>query len=264
MDALFVDSHCHIPMLSQAGSPAGVQYIINTAQDHGVSHFLCVAIDLGSLRGVLTLAERYDNVFASVGVHPNSRCEPEPTAEMLLPFVTHPKIIAIGETGLDYYRSQGELEWQRQRFREHIRCARCCGMPLIVHMRDASPDTLAILEQEKAYEVGGVIHCYTGTYETAARAIGMNFLISFSGIVTFRNAVALQQVARAIPLDKMLVETDCPYLAPVPHRGHENQPAYVRYVGEFIAKLKGLAVEEVARQTTTNFFRLFPHARSAA
>lgn len=250
-------------MLSQADSEEGIKTILSNAKDHGVGYLLCVSVDLDSLPEVLKLAERYDHVFASVGVHPNTKCQTEVTADTLLPLTEHPKIIAVGETGLDYYRSQGDVEWQRQRFREHVRCARRCGKPLIIHTRDARADTLTILEQEKAYEVGGVMHCFTEDYETAQKAMEMNFFISFSGIVTFRNATALQDVARRVPLERMLIETDCPYLAPMPHRGHENQPAYVRHVGEFISRLKGLDVEVVARQTTANFFQLFAQARAA-
>lgn len=260
----FVDSHCHIPMLNEAASEAGVQSILDKARAHGVSHCLCVAIDLDSLPGVISVAQNHPNVYASVGMHPNTQCEVEPTAESLLPFTEHAKVIAIGETGLDYYRSQGHLDWQRQRFRQHIRCARQRSLPLIIHMRDAGADTLRILREEKAFEVGGVMHCYTGDYETAVRAMEMNFLISFSGIVTFRSATALQEVARTLPLEKMLLETDSPYLAPTPHRGRENQPAFVRHVGECIARLKELELEAVARQTTANFFRLFSQARPGA
>jgi len=262
--ASFIDSHCHIPLLKQAVSGTGVRSILAEARAHGVSHCLCVAIDLDSLPTVIAVAEEHPTVYASVGVHPNTQCDSEPTAESLLPFTDHAKVVAIGETGLDYYRSQGDLDWQRQRFRQHIRCARQRNLPLIIHMRDAGSDTLRILREERAHEVGGVMHCYTGDHETAARAMEMNFFISFSGIVTFRNAAALQAVARDLPLEKMLLETDSPYLTPVPHRGHENRPAFVRHVGECIARLKGLQVEQVARQTTANFFRLFSQARPRA
>ncbi|MFO1436457.1 MAG: TatD family hydrolase [Gammaproteobacteria bacterium] len=256
----FVDSHCHIPMLSQGDTPAGVSEVLRVARDNGVSHFLCVAVDLESLPDVLAVARNHPEVFASIGIHPNTDSAQQPSVEELVALSEKPKVVAIGETGLDYYRTQGGLEWQHERFRHHIRAARECGKPLIVHTRDARADTIRLLIEEKAAEVGGVMHCFTEDFDTASRAMDLGFMISFSGIVTFRNAVALQDVAKRVPLERILVETDCPYLAPIPYRGKENQPAYVRHVGEFIAKLKDLPVEEVARQTSRNFFTLFRDA----
>lgn len=258
---MFVDSHCHIPMLSQGGSEEGVRRILAAAADNGVSHFLCVAVDMATMTEVLAVAQANRNVFASVGIHPNTDPAEQPTVAELVALAAQPKVVAIGETGLDYYRSEGELGWQHERFRRHIRAARDCGKPLIIHTRQAREDTIRILREENAAEVRGVMHCFTEDMDTALQAMDLGFYISFSGIVTFRNAIELQDVARRVPLERLLVETDCPYLAPIPYRGKENQPAYVRHVGEFIADLKGLPVEAVARQTTENFFSLFASAR---
>lgn len=219
---------------------------------------LCVAVDMEGVPRIMDLAEQFDCISASVGVHPNSRDGEEPEADRLCALAAHADIIAIGETGLDYFRSQGELHWQRERFRKHIRAARAIRKPLIIHSRDARSDVMRILEEEGASDVGGIMHCFVDDWETARRAMDLNFMISFSGIVTFRNAVELQDVARKVPLDRMLVETDAPYLAPVPHRGRENQPAWVRHVAEQIATLRNIPFETVAAATSDNFFRLFP------
>ena len=204
-----------------------------------------------------TLAETHVNLFASVGVHPDYEDQIEPQADELADLARHPKVIAIGETGLDYFRLQGDLEWQRERFRQHIRAARKINKPLIIHTRSAAADTLRIMQEEGADQVGGVMHCFTESWEVAQQAIAMNFFISFSGIVTFKNAVALKEVAKNIPLDRMLIETDSPYLAPVPFRGKQNQPAFVRHVAEEIARIRAVSVEEIANATTDNFFNLF-------
>ena len=203
------------------------------------------------------LAERHENVFASVGVHPDYEGEQEPSVDELIKLADHPKVVAIGETGLDYYRLTGDLEWQRERFRMHIRAAKNCAKPLIIHTREAAADTLRVMAEEGADEPGGVMHCFTESWEVAQRAMEMSFYISFSGIVTFKNATALKEVAKNVPLERMLIETDSPYLAPVPHRGATNQPAYVKHVAEEIARLRGISVEEVAEATTRNFFSLF-------
>lgn len=260
MALTLVDSHCHLPLLTEGKPPGTLEAIIRTAEDNGVRHMLCASVDLDSFEDISYISRKYNAIYASVGVHPNSKPGMEPSVEDLLHLARRPEVIAVGETGLDYYRSEGDLNWQRLRFRSHIRCARAAGKPLIIHMREARADTLRILAEEKAFEVGGVMHCFTDDYETAARAMDNNFLISFSGIVTFRNATALQEVARRVPLERMLVETDAPYLAPIPYRGKENQPAYVRHVASFIADLRGVSLEALAEQTTNNFFRTFPAA----
>ena len=222
-----------------------------------VSHALCVSVNLESFPEVLGLAERFGNIFASAGVHPDDRSGEEPDESRLVALARHPRVVAIGETGLDYYRVEGDADWQRKRFCTHIRAARQIGKPLIIHTREAAADTLRIMREEAAAEVGGVMHCFTETAEVAQQAMDMNFMISFSGIVTFKNAKALKDVARDVPLDYLLIETDSPYLAPMPYRGKTNQPAYVRYVAEELARLKGISTEAVAEATTRNFFRLF-------
>lgn len=203
------------------------------------------------------LAEQYGQIYASVGVHPDYELEIEPTQELLVQMAQHPKVLAIGETGLDYFRLKGDLEWQRERFRTHIRAAKSCFKPLIIHTREAAHDTLHIMAEEGASQIGGVMHCFTESLEVALAAIEMNFYISFSGIVTFKKAISVKDVARLIPLDRILIETDAPYLAPVPYRGKLNQPAYVKHVAEEIAKLRGISLVEVGQATTENFRRLF-------
>ena len=222
-----------------------------------VTHALCVSVNLESFPQVRSLAEQYEHIYASAGVHPDHESDAEPTQEQLEQLAQHPKVIAIGETGLDYFRLKGDLEWQRARFRTHIRAARASRKPLIVHTREAAQDTLRIMEEEGAKEIGGVMHCFTESMEVAKAAIAMNFYISFSGIVTFKNAVSLKEVARHIPLERMLIETDSPYLAPVPFRGKLNQPAYVKHVAEEIARLRDISLAEVGRITTENFRHLF-------
>jgi TatD DNase family protein len=226
-----------------------------------VTHFLCVCIDLEHLDDVLTPAKEHTNIFASVGVHPNEHEGHEPTMEELVKLADNENVIAIGETGLDYFRSEGSLDWQRERFRQHIAASKATDKPLIIHMRDATEDTLRIMKEEDAGEVGGVMHCFVEDWEVAKRALDLNFYISFSGIVTFKNARELKQVAKKLPEDKMLVETDSPYLAPVPYRGKPNQPAYVRHVAEHVAELRGINVEAIGEVTTENFFNLFRHAK---
>lgn len=251
---MLVDSHCHIPLLVE---DMAVEEIMTNAGKYDVGHMLCVSIDLDSFPRVLALAQHYNNVFASVGVHPNSAVDREPNPEQLAELATDKKVIAIGETGLDYYRSSGDLVWQRERFRVHIRAARMVNKPLIIHSRDARTDIINILTEERADEVGGVMHCFVDDLVTAQKAMALNFCISFSGIVTFRNAKEVQAVAKQIPLDRLLIETDSPYLAPVPFRGKINQPGYVRYVAEFLAELRGESFDLIATATTDNFFRLF-------
>ena len=218
---------------------------------------LCVSVDLPSFPDVLATAERDERIYASVGVHPNTTMEPDVTEQQLVSLADHGKVIAIGETGLDYFRSEGDLEWQRDRFRTHIKAAKTTNKPLIIHSRDAREDTIGILSEEGADSVGGVMHCFVEDWETAQKAMDLNFYISFSGIVTFKNAQDLQEVAKLVPIEKMLVETDSPYLAPVPKRGKQNQPAFVRHVAEFIADLKSISYDQLATQTTDNFNSLF-------
>ena len=227
---------------------------------NGVTHALCVSVNLETFPAVLAIAESFPNIFASAGVHPDDQSGEEPDVDRLVHLAAHPKVVAIGETGLDYYRVEGDTEWQRERFRTHIRAARRTGKPLIIHTREAAADTLRIMREESAAEVGGVMHCFTETVEVARQAMKMNFMISFSGILTFKNATALKDVAREVPLESMLIETDSPYLAPIPFRGKTNQPAYVRFVAEEIARLKGISTEAVAEATTANFFKLFKGA----
>jgi TatD DNase family protein len=248
-----VDSHCHLDFPELEGDLPGV---LQDMQAHGVSHALCVCVTLEDFPKVRALAEAHDNLFASVGTHPDYENHVV-TQDELVALAAHPKVVAIGETGLDYYRLQGDLEWQRERFRTHIRAAREARKPLIIHTRAAAADTIRVMREEQADEVGGVMHCFTETWETAAQAMELGFHVSFSGIVTFKNAVALKEVARRVPLDRLLVETDSPYLAPVPHRGKVNRPGWVRYVAEEVAKLREAPYEEIARATTANFFRLF-------
>jgi TatD DNase family protein len=255
---MYIDSHCHINFPEIAGR---LPEVIAKMAENQVTHALCVCVDLAEFPQVLSLAEQYPNIYASVGVHPDYEITREPSTEELVRLSAHPKVVAIGETGLDYYRLQGDLEWQRERFRTHIRASRSSGKPLIIHTRSASADTIRIMQEEGAGTdkggAGGVMHCFTESLEVAEAAMAMGFYISFSGIVTFKSAKELQAVARAVPLERMLIETDSPYLAPVPHRGKTNEPGFVKHVAEFLAGLKGLSKEELARQTSDNFFNLF-------
>jgi len=255
---MLVDSHCHLNFPEFTENILAVRQLMH---DSAVSHALCVSVTLDKFPEVLALAEQYDNFYASVGVHPDYEDIEEPSIETLVALAQHPKIVAIGETGLDYFRLTGDLEWQRMRFRKHIRAAINVGKPLIIHTRSAAEDTLRIMREEEAYQVGGVMHCFTESLDVALAAIDMGFYISFSGIVTFKNALQLKEVAKAIPLEKMLVETDSPYLAPAPFRGKTNQPAYVKYVAQEIANLRGTNLNEVMQATTKNFFTLFKHAK---
>lgn len=255
---MFVDSHCHLDFPEfQARLPEVLANMVTSK----VSHALCVSVDIPDFPKVRQLAEEHSNLYASVGVHPDYEDTPEPSIEFLVSEARHPKIIAIGETGLDYYRmgerSYDSMEWQRERFRTHIRAAVASKKPLIIHTRSASADTLRILKEEGADQVGGVMHCFTESTEVAKAAMEMGFYISFSGIVTFKSAKDLQETCRQVPLERMLIETDSPYLAPIPYRGKTNQPAWVSKVGEFVANLKGVPVDEVAERTSYNFFQCF-------
>jgi TatD DNase family protein len=251
---MLVDSHCHIDFDEYAGR---MPQVLQCMAQNQVTHALCVCVSLPGFARVVALADSHSQLFASVGVHPDQAESAGPTVSDLVGRAQHPKIVAIGETGLDYYRQERDPEWQRMRFRTHIRAARECAKPLIIHTRDAGADTLRIMREECANEAGGVMHCFTETLEVAQAAMELNFYISFSGIVTFKNAVAIKEVAKAVPLDRILIETDSPYLAPVPHRGKTNEPGWVRHVAEEIARLRGISLEAVAAATTANFFRLF-------
>jgi len=254
----FVDSHCHInfPELYQ-----NIDSILSKMSSNKVTHALCVSVTLDKLPDIFKIANTYAHIFASVGVHPDYEDIEEPTVEELCRLAKENKVVAIGETGLDYFRVQGDLTWQRDRFRTHIKAAIQSNLPLIIHTRNAAEDTLKIMREEGANQVGGVMHCFTESLDVALEAIKLNFYISFSGIVTFKNATDLKEVVKAIPLDRILIETDSPYLAPVPYRGKINDPSNVIHVAEEIAKLKNISVEEVGQITTQNFFKLFSKCR---
>ncbi|WP_374400857.1 TatD family hydrolase [Niveibacterium sp.] len=254
---MFVDSHCHIDFsdLVDLGDK-----LFADMREVGVTHALCAGVSIERLPGVLAIAEARPNVFCSVGVHPEHSEGEDPDAARLQALAQHPKVVAIGETGLDYYWHKDKPEWQRERFRQHIRAAKACGKPLIVHTRDAADDTLRLMREEGADACGGVMHCFTESWDVAAGAMELGFYISFSGIVTFKNAAQIKDVATRMPLDRMLIETDSPYLTPVPYRGKLNQPAYVPHVAQEIARLRGVSVDEIATATTENFFRLFSAA----
>lgn len=254
---MLIDSHCHLNMLDLTPHNGELQGVIDQADAAGVAHMLCVSVELKTIPDILAISERFPNVSASVGVHPNDSKDDVISVSELVKLATHPKVVAIGETGLDYYRSEGDVEWQREAFRTHIRAAKESGKPLIIHTRQAQADTLKILREENAAEIGGVFHCFTEDWETASAAIDLGFYISFSGIVTFKNATDLQAVAKQLPLERMLVETDAPYLAPIPYRGKTNYPAYVKEVAQFIAQLRGESFSVIAEQTTANYHRLF-------
>jgi len=255
---MFVDSHCHLDFPEYAGQIPDILARMKEAQ---VSHAMCISVDMPDFPNVLALAESHPNLFATVGTHPDYEDTPEPTEDQLVELSQHPKILAIGETGLDYYRmgdkTYEEMEWQRDRFRTHIRAAIRVQKPLIIHTRSASEDTIRIMKEEGANQVAGVMHCFTESLEVAKAAMEQGFYISFSGIVTFKSAKDLQETCKQIPLERMLIETDSPYLAPIPNRGKTNEPSWVAHVAQFIADLKGISVEEVAKHTTNNFKTLF-------
>ena len=255
---MYVDSHCHLSFPELSAKLADIRADMAAA---GVDRALCICTTLEEFDAVHALATGYDNFWASVGVHPDNEDVREPSVDDLVQLAGRPKVVAIGETGLDYYRLNGrtvaDMEWQRERFRVHIRAARATAKPLVIHTRSASADTLAVLRDEGRGEVGGVFHCFTETMEVAKAALDLGFYISFSGILTFKTAADLREVARYVPLDRCLIETDSPYLAPVPYRGKTNTPAYVPYVAKQVAELKSLSVEEVAIATSSNFEKLF-------
>ncbi len=256
---MLVDSHCHLDLPELADN---LPQILAAMQRNDVGCAVCIGVTLEDFPRILALAERHANILATVGVHPENTGVREPSVEELVALARHPRIIGIGETGLDYYWHKDAPKWQRERFRTHIRAARAVGKPLVVHNREATADTLRLLAEENASEIGGVLHCFTESWAVAQTALDLGFHISLSGIVTFKNAQIVKEVARRVPLERLLVETDSPYLAPVPFRGKINQPAYVRHVAEEIANLRGMSYEAVAAATTENFFRLFPLART--
>ncbi|HZV53799.1 MAG TPA: TatD family hydrolase [Rhodocyclaceae bacterium] len=254
---MLVDSHCHLDFPELA---AKLPQLLDRMAEAGVGAALCAGVTLERFPAVIEIARRHQNIYAAVGVHPDTQEGAEADVDTLIRLADDPRVIAIGETGLDYYRLEGsnvEWEWQRRRFRVHIEAARRTGKPLIIHTRSAKADTLRILDEEGAGVVGGVFHCFTEDRETALRAVEMGFYVSFSGIVTFKNAASLKEVAAELPLDRLLVETDAPYLAPMPHRGKTNEPAFVRHVAEEVARLRGMSFEALAQVTTANFCRLF-------
>ena len=255
---MFVDSHCHLDF---PGLLEREDEVMAAMQAAGVGHALCISVQLEDYPRVRALAGRHANLFATVGVHPDQKDVDEPDVARLVALADDDKVVGIGETGLDFHWHKDEPEWQRERFRTHIRAARACGKPLVVHTRSAAADTLRLMREEQAGEAGGVMHCFTETRAVAEAALDLGFYISFSGIVTFRNATDLKAVAEYVPLDRLLIETDAPYLAPMPHRGKTNQPAWVVHVAEEIARLRGLSVEQVAEATRDNFFSLFRHAQ---
>lgn len=251
---VLIDSHCHLDFPDLAGR---LDEIFARMRDNHVTHALCVSVNLDDFPKVLALADNHPHLYASVGVHPDYPDVTEPSVANLVTLAAHPKIVAIGETGLDYYRLTGDLEWQRQRFRTHIRAARQCGKPLIIHTRSAADDTLRLMREEGADKAGGVMHCFTESWEVAQAAMDLGFYISFSGIVTFKNAKSLKEVAQKVPLERMLIETDSPYLAPMPFRGKTNEPGFVLHVAEEIARLRGCTLADIAKATSENCSNLF-------
>ncbi len=254
---MLIDSHCHLDRLDLSPYQNDFANFMEAVSGCGIEHLLTIAIDLESYPNMLSLVSDYPQISVTVGVHPNEQDGKEPTVEELVYLGQHEKVIGIGETGLDYFRSTGDLDWQHQRFRNHIGAARILNKPLIIHTRDAKNDTLRILQEENAVDVGGIIHCFTEDWEFAQAALDLNFYISFSGIVTFNSAKEIKEVAKKVPPERFLIETDSPYLAPVPYRGKSNYPTYVRYVAEQIAQLRSETFENIAEQSTANFRSLF-------
>lgn len=262
---MFIDSHCHLDRVDLAPYGGDFAALMARTCADGVTDLLCISISLEHWPAMRALAGPWPQVMFSVGVHPSERAGREPTVDELIALADDPRVVAIGETGLDYHYNDGDLDWQRARFRVHIDAARATGKPLVIHTREARADTIAILREQGAGVgqggPGGVMHCFTETWEMAEEAVELGFYISFSGILTFKNAEALREVARRVPLARLLIETDSPYLAPVPHRGKPNEPRFVTHVAAQIAQLRGLPVEELAAVTRENYFRLFPGAR---
>jgi len=255
---MFIDSHCHLDFPDFENR---LPEVLETMEKQLVTKALCISVDIPDFPKVLALAKQYSHLYATVGVHPDYEDTPEPTLDWLLEEAKESKVIGIGETGLDYYRMAHkpyeELEWQRERFRVHIEASKITQKPLIIHTREASADTISILRESGQGKVNGVMHCFTENIEVAKQALDLGFYISFSGIVTFKNALQIKETCKYVPFDRMLIETDSPYLAPVPYRGKTNEPGYVSYVASYIASLKDSNVEEVGRVTSDNFYQLF-------
>ncbi len=254
---MLIDSHCHLDRIDLAPFQNDFGCFMQHARNSQIDHLLCIAIDLEAFPAMQNLVANYPEISLSVGVHPNVRDGHDPSTEELVSLANDPKIIAIGETGLDYFRSEGDLAWQHQRFRNHIQAAKITKKPLIIHTREAREDTIRILKEEGADSIGGIIHCFTEDWAFAQQAMALNFYISFSGIVTFNNATAIKEVAQKVPAERFLIETDSPYLAPVPFRGKPNYPTYVRQVAECIAQLRETTVEHIAELSSQNFRTLF-------
>ncbi len=254
---MLVDSHCHLDRLDLKPYAGNLSRAIDAARVLGVDHFLCVSINLPDCQKVLAIAEQFNDVHASVGVHPLEKEQHNLSVDSLVELARHPKVVAIGETGLDYFYDKTDRKRQRERFSLHLQAASICKKPVIIHTRNAQKDTLDIMAREADQVTGGVMHCFTESWEMARRAMDMNFYISLSGIITFKNAQTLRQVAQKVPMDRLLIETDSPYLAPVPHRGKPNEPKYIVQVAEYLAKLKGMTVEEFADITRKNYLKLF-------
>ena len=257
---MLIDSHCHLDRLKLDDYDGNLDLAIDAAREAGVSRMLCVGVDLGNAPEMVALAERYPDVYASVGVHPLDCKDRVPELGLLKSLSENKKVIAIGETGLDYYYSKDNKNIQQKSFVNHLELAKECQLPVIIHTREAREDTLALMKNHGCQKHTGVLHCFTESQEMASAALDMNYYISISGIVTFRNASALRDVVRHIPMEKLLIETDAPYLAPVPHRGKSNEPRFVADVARFIADLKGVSVDALAEQTSANFYRLFDKA----
>jgi TatD DNase family protein len=254
---MLIDSHCHLDRIDLSPYENDFSRFMDEAANKQIEHLLCIAIDLEAYPAMLALVDSFSQISVTAGVHPNTRDCHDPDVNELVSLGQNDRVIGIGETGLDYFRSEGDLEWQHRRFRNHIHAAKILKKPLIIHTRDAGEDTLRILAEENAGEVGGVIHCFTEDWAFAQKAMDLNFYISFSGIVTFNNAKEIKDTAKKIPADRFLIETDSPYLAPVPFRGKPNYPTYVRHVAEHIADLRGVSINKIADLSTENFYTLF-------
>ena len=254
---MLIDSHCHLDRIDLKPYDNDFNNFMLDAKAKKIEHLLCISIDLATYPKMLNLVENHHNISVTVGAHPNAQEGVNPTLDELITLANNDKVIGIGETGLDYFRSEGDLEWQRQRFRDHIKVAKILNKPLIIHTREAKTDTLKILREETAEQVGGIIHCFTEDWNFAKAAMDLNFYISFSGIVTFNNTDVIKEVAKKMPANRILIETDSPYLAPIPFRGKPNYPLYVQYVAEQLATLRGVSFEEIAESTTNNFYELF-------